>query len=554
MKIFPLSKIPRRFSAYARGGSLDAATYVDDSGVLRTQESQFAPRYQDGVMLLEAASTNTARYSSDFSKTSDWTFSNSTRVAGVTAPDGSSTATTWTEASDTASQHTISLLRQTVVAGETYCMALHVKAGAGTRYLRLQPGGATYYGLNLAFAVFDVATGAVLSQAASVVSAGSKALGDGWFRCWVSAVAIASGSNVNVGAVAGLTQSGSILSYNGDGTSSLQIWGVDYTAGAQPSSHIPTNGAAVTRAAEQLIADFAGAEYETGSGGSTTGYLYTNGVQSAPAFVAGTTYATGARVYETAQIYARTAAPLVGSASDPFATQLANGNFVRVGPDNRLAAFDGELNTRSYRSVTPGAQAGMLHFLVSLEGADAVYVGDITGAARLRVRVRDGLMGAIVSDVTIDQALGQRVPSQYLLTGLVCPNGGVLEVSVTGPVAPGIGLIAWGQAETMGCTRYGVRSGIRDYSRKEADDFGQVVFVRRAFSKTVSASVEVEKADINRVSDRLYDLRATPLVWIFSEESDYATPLAVFGFYRDFYSTIETPTLAVYSVEVEGLA
>lgn len=553
MKIFSLKKVPRRFSGYARSLPLSAATYIDDAGVLQSQASQFVPRYQGGLMLLEPAATNQCLQSQDLN-VSPWVGCTRTLAAEFWA--GNVPFFTVAKALSSSSEAT-SCNVVSVTAGSTWTMTLALLAGTKDTctvglYANVSEGGGGLWG-NPAECTKEILSGP------GVFSVFSAAEGARWNVDNLSATVPTLIRITRTLAPASAVTAFRCAVYPGRPTSTtagdaVKVTRVQIEAGSVSTSYIPTTTAAVTRAADQLLADYAGAEYETGSGGSTTGYLYTNATLSAPAFVSGSSYAAGARVYETAQIYARTAAPLVGSAFDPFATQLVNGNFVRVGPDNRLAAFDGELSTSSYLSVTPAAQAGTLHFLVSIDDADTVFVGDLTGATRLRLRVRDGLMGAVVADVTVDESAGGRVRSQYLLTDLVCPSGGVLEVSVTGPVAPGIGLIAWGTAEAMACTRYGVRAGIRDYSRKEPDDFGQVQFVRRAFSKTVSAQVEVEKADINRVSDRLYGLRATPLVWIFSDDPDLSSPLVVYGFYRDFYSSIDFPTLSIYSLEIEGLA
>lgn len=280
--------------------------------------------------------------------------------------------------------------------------------------------------------------------------------------------------------------------------------------------------------------------------------LMCNAESSAPAWEYGESYVAGDRVEVWSRVYERTAVAYANPDQVYVYPESLPDLWLAVGMSNRLAAYDGEVSTRAYLGAD-GQTPGTLHFHGSLEGANALLISDVSGARRLHVQVRDGFRGPVVVDFTVDATTGAKVRSQYLVDGLVCPAGGVFEVAITGDVSPGLGLIVWGHTEELGASMYGARAGVVDFSRKEPDEFGGVQFVRRPFSKTVDASVVVAKAELNRVQDRLYGLRAQPVVWIFSDDPAHAVPLVVYGFYGDFYTVLDRPLNSVCTLQVKGL-
>lgn len=107
-----------------------------------------------------------------------------------------------------------------------------------------------------------------------------------------------------------------------------------------------------------------------------------------------------------------------------------------------------------------------------------------------------------------------------------------------------------GRSEDFGQTLLGVTGGIQDFSVKTVDDFGNYTITERAYRKRVTADVLVENTDIDRLQHFLAVNRATPLVFLPSE--DY-TSLIVYGFYKDFSNVIAYPTVSECSIEIEGL-
>ena len=111
----------------------------------------------------------------------------------------------------------------------------------------------------------------------------------------------------------------------------------------------------------------------------------------------------------------------------------------------------------------------------------------------------------------------------------------------------------FGTFYALGTAEYGATAGIIDYSRKETDDYGTTTFVRRAFSRRMVVNLMLPTAQVAKLQRILSDLRATPAMWIGSDDVTY-TPLQVYGFYRDFQIDIAYPTQSYCSLEIEGLA
>jgi len=122
----------------------------------------------------------------------------------------------------------------------------------------------------------------------------------------------------------------------------------------------------------------------------------------------------------------------------------------------------------------------------------------------------------------------------------------------TGKLAK-VGEIVIGSVLDLGFTQYAPQISIIDYSKKTTDTFGNFIVLERAYSKRVDINVVVENGAINTITKILSDLRATPVVWIATENETYASSLVVYGYYRDFSMVIPHPIWAEMNLQVEGL-
>lgn len=229
-----------------------------------------------------------------------------------------------------------------------------------------------------------------------------------------------------------------------------------------------------------------------------------------------------------------------------------------LGPSNRWAMFDDQVSTQTQATAS-------LQVKVDTGIIDTVAILGVN-AQTARVTVRDGPGGTVVYDETQSMA-GEEVwnwyeyffsdptvrRSQAVFTGVPPFGSSELTLLVTAAAGLQIGALVFGRVRDLGQPHYGARAGITDYSRKDTDPFGTTTFVKRAYSKNLTVQLEVDNLQVNRVQRLLYDLRATPVVWLGSNRPEFSEPLVVFGFYKDFYCGIEYPTKSTYSLEIEGL-
>jgi hypothetical protein len=115
-----------------------------------------------------------------------------------------------------------------------------------------------------------------------------------------------------------------------------------------------------------------------------------------------------------------------------------------------------------------------------------------------------------------------------------------------------VGVNVLGNIYSLGVTQYGAGAGIIDYSKKETDEFGNTTFTRRAFSKRMNVNIIFPSGDLKRIQKLLSEIRATPCVWVGTNDSTYS-PLVMYGFYRDFNLEIPYPEYSYCSLQVEGL-
>ncbi len=259
-----------------------------------------------------------------------------------------------------------------------------------------------------------------------------------------------------------------------------------------------------------------------------------------------------ATLSSTGRIYECVQAPSTGNAPDasPLYWSIA-------GPSNRTAMFDDEVSTQTVQAspLTAVLKPGYVNSL-ALFGVEA---------ALLDVTVRNGLAGPVVYSRTINLD-GTIIADWYqyffepsvqlgevVLTDIPPYGDAHIEVTLSGPDDVKCGSLIVGTAYSLGDTQFGASAGIIDYSRKDTSASGATTFVRRRYSKRMSAPLMLPTAQINKVQRVLADLRATPCAWIGTDAPGFE-PLTVFGFYRDFSIDVAYPTQSLCNLEIEGLA
>lgn len=272
----------------------------------------------------------------------------------------------------------------------------------------------------------------------------------------------------------------------------------------------------------------------------------------------GTTYAVGNRVIvkgTTHKIYESLVSSNLGN--DP--TTDDGTNWLVLGATNLWKAFDQKISD-------PVTNLNLIEYTISDVSSNITSVAlfGLKGTSA-NVTVTDAIVGEIYNETIplIDNAnivdwytyfFEEQVQREQALFLNIPPFvGAEVKVSVTsttGEIAE-LGQIVVGFLSTLGVTTYGTSISIEDYSRKEVDAFGNFIVVQRAYAQLADYDVKFETASARKIQRTLAGFRATPIVYIGSEDTAYGT--IVYGFYRRFDLTLEGPSLSFGSIEVEGL-
>lgn len=277
------------------------------------------------------------------------------------------------------------------------------------------------------------------------------------------------------------------------------------------------------------------------------------------AWAAATAYTVGQRVIRTTthRIYERLIAGTTATAPESDAV-----NWLDIGPTNRWAMFDEKVGTETTASgsMTVVLAPGRINSLALLGvEASTVTVALVAG-------------GQTVYEASLDLDSGNKVGNWYeyfyepiyqqtevVITNLLdaalldVPGYGEGQLTVT-LSRPGeivrLGVFAVGLIYDVGQTEYEAEVSIRDYSRKEADDFGNYTLVRRDYSKTMSLNVVVPTERVDSVAQTMARHRATNVVWIGSTQFG---SLIVYGFLADWRLVAKSYSIWSYTAKIEGM-
>lgn len=277
-----------------------------------------------------------------------------------------------------------------------------------------------------------------------------------------------------------------------------------------------------------------------------------------PVWVSGTTYAVGTRVIRPTvhKVYERLIAGAGTVAPEIDTTSPAN--WLDVGPTKRWAPFDNVVGTLASGSSP-------LTYVLRTGFTDSLALFELSGRY-VDVTMKDGAGGTVVYQNRIDLEVTDietifdwffteldlrtdvvitDLPGQYASAELT-----ISLTATTGTVS--VGVIKPGLISDLGETQAGASVGIDDYSRKERDEFGNTVILERAYSKKGSFTMLTTLGTFNRIYRTLAALRATPCVYIGTEELGYE-PLLIYGFFTSFNIDITYPEYHLCSLDIEGL-
>lgn len=229
--------VPREFT-FSRAST---ATYTNSAGVISTAASNIA-RVQSNALLLEPQRTNLFLRSELFSD-SVWT---KTRINiidnSTTSPDGTSDASTFEGNGVSGTKYAIQSI--SVTSGLNYTLSIYAKKNTND-FLQIT-GSATIFSATY-FANFDLNNG-VLGTIGSGVTATITNVGNGWYRCTMTATASSTGTNtVGIYLISSATATRAEANLL---TTSVYIWGAQLEQGSYATTYIPTTTASATRLAD----------------------------------------------------------------------------------------------------------------------------------------------------------------------------------------------------------------------------------------------------------------------------------------------------------------
>ena len=274
-----------------------------------------------------------------------------------------------------------------------------------------------------------------------------------------------------------------------------------------------------------------------------------------PAWVSGTSYTALDKVIYEHKIY-----EAILANSSTTTPDLNQTNWLSLGATNRYRMFDNVVSNVSSRT------GGIQFTLTPNEVVNGIAFLNLN-ATTVRVVVTDPTVG-VVYDKTKELTGSSEVTDYYshffaplvdlnnlkLAVFLDLPsNYPTASISVTISSGAGVvevGEVVYGVQTIVGRTNYGTAIGIKSYSRKETDEFGNISVVKRKNSKYAEYDIDIDNRFLASVQRFFSDIDTVPCLFIGNPDME---ELIVYGFYNDFKATISFPTVSKCNLRVEGL-
>jgi len=271
-----------------------------------------------------------------------------------------------------------------------------------------------------------------------------------------------------------------------------------------------------------------------------------------PTWLSGTSYNALDKVIYQHKIYERV---ITGDGTTTPDLDLTN--WLYVSATNKYRMFDNILYSVSSR-------VGGIHFtLTPNEVVESLTLLNLN-AYSVRVTVTDPSFGVIYDQTKLLTSVSDVVDYYtYFMSPLVAKQNTAIFADL--PISPtadidvyieagsslvSVGEVVYGVKKAIGRTNYGTAIGIKSYSRKETDEFGNITVVKRKNSKYAEYDIDIDNYMLSDVQRFFSDIDSVPCVFIGNETMD---ELIVYGFYSDFKATISYPTHSKCTLRVEGL-
>lgn len=229
------------------------------------------------------------------------------------------------------------------------------------------------------------------------------------------------------------------------------------------------------------------------------------------------------------------------------------------GPTNAWAMFDRKIGTQSIVTtgnltvvINPGRLGGL--GLLRMVGYDATITLKDAPSGSIVFSSTKLLDGTIITDVYEWLTTEWAQLADWALTGLPA-HFFTPELTLTITPFAGVaacGVCHFGKTIAFGDTQMGASVGIKDWSQKTRDIWGNYDFVEGDFANTNNLTVMIYKADFNKVFSALAVYRAKPCIYIGTELEGYS-PLLSYGIYNSMSIVVEYVTQFLLNIQTESL-
>ncbi len=272
-----------------------------------------------------------------------------------------------------------------------------------------------------------------------------------------------------------------------------------------------------------------------------------------PAWVSAGSYTAGNRRIYQHKIYEA----VITHSGQTTTPDLDVTRWLYISATNKYAMFDNIISEQSSRvggiqfQLTPSQVVDSIAFLnVNAASITVTMTDPVVGVVYSQTQVLSGYDAVTDYYAYFFATVGEKKTTALFLDLPAYPTA-VIDVSIdSGTALAECGEVIYGQQKTVGRTNYGTSVGIKSYSRKEVDEFGNTVVVKRRNSKFAEYDVDIDNYMLADVQRFFSEIDSVPAVFIGNPEME---ELVVFGFYSDFKATISFPTVSKCTLRVEGL-
>jgi len=297
-------------------------------------------------------------------------------------------------------------------------------------------------------------------------------------------------------------------------------------------------------------------------------YKSTFATSSYDAWASGTTIYKGDRRWDTTLNKEYEALVAITSGNNtikPSSAVLSDdltirGRWLEIGPANLYAMFDEDVATTSQATTTAYVIFDVIG-PAALEDSDCLAIVGATNVATITIQRLDPATDAVLDTTVYDMNYS---PATFMLRETLVHSFAAVDdprFKITFAATAGspyqtiqIGKIIGGKKVTFGQTVENVNVSITDFSTKVVDEtFGTYRFIKRGFSKNVSAQIMVEHGQGDQFSQFIERARAAPTFWDFNTVPGALSRAMVYGWYKNYSCVLSGIPWDTYSLEVAGL-